>query len=131
MREGLAVAAAEGVDIPAEEADHILQKVTKGERRTVFDVLLQGLWLLFVLQEGHNNENAQGDRQQTREQDFHVRRCPQEEVLPQSAIFIAQLIISTEVVLRIPMTYDNHPIPKYGIEDDLSLLIYLSRPPMT
>ena len=27
MREGLAVAAAEGVDIPAEEADHILQKV--------------------------------------------------------------------------------------------------------
>ena len=29
MREGLAVAAAEGVDIPAEEADHILQKVTR------------------------------------------------------------------------------------------------------
>ena len=28
----MAVAAAEGVDIPAEEADHILQKVTKGER---------------------------------------------------------------------------------------------------
>ena len=27
VREGLAVAAAEGVDIPAEEADHILQKV--------------------------------------------------------------------------------------------------------
>ena len=26
------MAAAEGVDIPAEEADHILQKVTKGER---------------------------------------------------------------------------------------------------
>ena len=27
VREGLAVAAAEGVNIPAEEADHILQKV--------------------------------------------------------------------------------------------------------
>merc|ERR1719391_1773211 len=27
VREGLAVAAAEGVDIPSEEADHILQKV--------------------------------------------------------------------------------------------------------
>ena len=27
VREGLAVAAAEGVDIPAEEADHIFQKV--------------------------------------------------------------------------------------------------------
>ena len=28
VREGLAVAAAEGVNIPGEEADHILQKVT-------------------------------------------------------------------------------------------------------
>ena len=28
VREGLAVAAAEGVNIPSEEADHILQKVT-------------------------------------------------------------------------------------------------------
>ena len=71
---------------------------------------------MFVLQEGHNNENAQGDRQQTREQDFHVRRCPQEEVLPQTAIFIAQLIISTEVVLRIPMTYDKGGMRKIKME---------------
>merc|ERR550532_1051728 len=45
VREGLAVAAAEGVDIPAEEADHILQKViaSRQENKTSMcvDVLKQ------------------------------------------------------------------------------------------
>ena len=47
-------------------------------------------------------------------------------------------IISTEGALRLPTTYDNHPIPShpshpstYIIEDDISRLINLSRPPMT
>ena len=57
------------------------------------------------------------------------------------ANFIAQLIISTEGVLGIRMTYDNYPIrynpiwhnpiPTYSIEGDLSLSIYLCRPTMT
>ena len=78
VREGLAVAAAEGVDIPAEEADHILQKV-----------MMMVMMMIYNYDDNHDNVKVwsifcktEGDCQQTGEQDLDVCRRPQKEVFP-------------------------------------------------
>ena len=73
VREGLAVAAAEGVNIPAEEADHILQKVIVVNLSIGHDDDLT-CWQMC------KTEKIEGDCQPSGEQDIHVRGRPEKEV---------------------------------------------------
>ena len=63
VKEGLAVAKAEGVNIPSEEADHILEKVTRVKT-----------------DDTKYSHHHPGDSLATGEQDLDVRRRPQKEV---------------------------------------------------
>ena len=66
VSEGLKVAAAEGVSIPQEEADHILQKVG----------------LIIQMQDRVNiPRHISGDRITPGEQGLNVRGCPQEKAV--------------------------------------------------
>ena len=66
--EGLAVARAEGVAIPEEEADHILKKVVLILVEVVMVVMVVMVVVLVVA----------GDRQPPGEQELHVRGRPEE-----------------------------------------------------